>query len=66
MTANDCKSYLRYLNKLADQYKKKMKRVIKLLNLKLMIESELLIIRIFLVMVALKIGRNKNLLLILF
>ena len=45
---------------------KKWKRIIKLLNFKLMIESELLSIRIFLVKVTLKIGQDKYLLLILF
>ena len=38
---------------------KKLGPILKLLNLKLMIESELLSIRIFLVMVTLKIGQEK-------
>ena len=38
---------------------KKLRRILKLLNLKLMIESELLTIRIFLVMFTLKIGQKK-------
>ena len=86
MTAHDSKSYLRYLNKLVDQYNntyrhsiskkpinadysdltEKIEHVIKLLNLKLVIESELLRIRIFLVKVTLKIGQEKYLLLILY
>ena len=44
----------------------KLRPILKLLNLKLVIESELLDIRIFLVNVMLKIGQEKNLLLILF
>ena len=86
MTANDSKSYLSYLNKLADQYNntyyhyitkklintyysaltEKMRPILKPLSLKLMIESELLSIRIFLVNDTLKIGQKKYLLLILF
>ena len=42
---------------------KKLKQIIKLLNLKFMIESELPSIRIFLVKVTLKIGREKYLIL---
>ena len=45
--------------------KKRMKQIPNLLNLKLMIESGLLSIRIFLVKVTLKIGQEKYLLLIL-
>ena len=45
---------------------KKLRRILKLLNLKLMIESEILIVRIFLVTFALKIGQDKYLLSILF
>ena len=44
----------------------KLKRITKLLNSKLMIESELLTIKIFLVKVTLKIGQEKYLLSILF
>ena len=44
----------------------KFRTIQKLLNLKLIIESELLSIRIFLVRVILKIGQEKYLLLILF
>ena len=40
-------------------WKKKLNQVIKLLNLKLVIQSELLSIRIFLVKVSLKIGQEK-------
>ena len=43
----------------------KLRRILKLLNLKLMIESELLSITIFLVKVTLKIGQEKYLLLIM-
>ena len=43
-----------------------MRQILKTLNLKLMIESELLSIRIFLVEVTLKIGHDKYLLSILF
>ena len=88
MIANNSKSYLSYLNKLADSYNsytyhssinkipipkipistwlKKMRQILKTLTLKLMIESELQSIRIFLVEVTLKIGHDKYLLLILF
>ena len=47
---------------------KKMRQILKLLNLQLMIqnESELLSIRMFLVKITLKIGQEKYLLLILF
>ena len=45
---------------------KKLKRIIKLLNLKLMIQLELLNKKIFLVGITLKIGHEKYLLLILF
>ena len=45
---------------------KKLKQIIELLNLKLMIELELLSIRILLVKVTLKIGQEKHLSLILF
>ena len=45
---------------------KKLKRIIKLLSLKLMMESESQSIRIFLVKVALKIDQGKYLLSILF
>ena len=45
---------------------KKLRRILKLLNLKLMIELKLLSIKIFLVKVTLKVGREKYLLLILF
>ena len=45
---------------------KKLKRIIKLLNFKLMMKSEAQIIRIFSVKVTLKIGKEKYLLLILF
>ena len=45
---------------------KKLKWILKLPNLKLMIESELQSIRIFLVKVTLKIDQKKYLLLILF
>ena len=44
---------------------KKMKRILKLLSLKFMIESELLSIGIFLVKVTLKIGEDKYFLLLL-
>ena len=43
----------------------KLRRILKLLILKLMIESALLIIRMFLVKVTLKIGQDKYLLPIL-
>ena len=46
--------------------KKKMRQILKLLSLKLMIESELLSMRLFLVKVILKIGQEKYLLSILF
>ena len=78
MTANDNKSYLSYLDKLADRYNmfhhsikknllmliillwlKKLRPMVKLLNLMLMIELELLSIRIFLVKVTLKIDQEK-------
>ena len=39
----------------------KLRQILKLLSLKLIIESELLSIRTFLVMVTLKIGQNKYL-----
>ena len=69
MTANYSKSDLSYLNKLVDQYNntydrsiliwlKKLRPILKLLSLKLMIESELLSIRIFLVKITLKIGQE--------
>ena len=45
---------------------KELRRVLKLLNLKLMLESELLSIKIFLAKVTLKIGQEKWSLLILF
>ena len=45
---------------------KKLTQILKLLNWKLMIELELLSIRIFLVKATLKIGQEKYLLLILF
>ena len=45
---------------------KKLRRILKLLSLKLMIWSELLSIKIFLVQFTLKIGQEKYLLLILF
>ena len=45
---------------------KKLRPIVKLPNLKLMIESELLSIRIFLVKVTLKVGQKKYFLLILF
>ena len=45
---------------------KKLRRILKLLSLKLMIESELLSIRILSVKFALKIGHEKYLLSILF
>ena len=45
---------------------KKLRQIFKLLSLKLMIESELLSIRIFLVNITFKIGHEKYLLLILF
>ena len=82
MTANFSKSCLTYLTKLIDQYSNTYsigKKPInadysvqteqietKVLSLKLMIESELLSIRIFLAKVALKIGADKYLLSILF
>ena len=44
----------------------KIRSILKLLNLKLIIELELLIIKTFLVKVTLKIGQQKYLLLILF
>ena len=87
ITANDNKSYLPYLNRLADQYSntyhiilvvknllvpiilvwlKKLKQIIKFLNLKLMIELKLLSIKIFLVSVVLKIDQEKYLLSISF
>ena len=44
---------------------KKRRRILMLLNLKLMIESQLISIRIFLVKVTLKIGLEKYFLLIL-
>ena len=44
---------------------KKLRKIIKLPGLKLLIESELLNIRIYLVKVTLKIGQGKYLLLIL-
>ena len=79
MTANDNKSYLSYLDKLADRYNnmfhhsikkillmlilllglKNLRPIVKLLNLMLMIELELLSIRIFLVKVTLKIDQKK-------
>ena len=77
MTANDSKSYLGYLKKLvkrkayadadADYFAmtEKLNRVIKLLNLKLVIESELPSTRIFLAKVTPKIDQEKYLLLIL-
>ena len=75
MTANDSKSYLGYLKKLvkrkayadADYFAmtEKLNRVIKLLNLKLVIESELPSTRIFLAKVTQKIDQEKYLLLIL-
>ena len=45
---------------------KTVSQILKLLNLKIMIESELPIIRIYLVKVILKIGREKYLFSILF
>ena len=45
---------------------KKLKQLINLLNLKLMIELELLSIKIFLVKVTLKVGQEEYLLLIMF
>ena len=45
---------------------KKLRRILSLLSLKLMVGSEFLSIRIFLVKVALKTGQEKYLLLILF
>ena len=85
MTANDSKSYLNYLNKLADEYNNTYHRAVgkKLIDadysvlckaietnreapkLKLVIESELLSVRIFLAKVAPKIDLEKHLLLIL-
>ena len=82
MTANNNKSDLSYLNKLAGQYNntyiilliknlliliillclKKLIPVLNFLSLKLMIKSELLSIRIFLVKVTLKTAQKKNLL----
>ena len=70
MTANDSKSHLSYFNKLVDQYNnsyhcsnniwlKKLRPIFQLLRLKLMTESELLSIRIFLVNVKLKIAWEK-------
>ena len=66
MTANYSKSYLSYLNKLVDHYNntydrsiviwlKKLRPILKLLSLKLMIDSEPLSIKIFLVKITLKI-----------
>ena len=77
MTANYSKSDLSYLNKLVDQYNntydrsiliwlKKLRPILKLLSLKLMIESESLSIRIFLVKITLKIGQEQYFLSILF
>ena len=77
MTANYSKSDLSYLNKLVDQYNntydrsiliwlKKLRPILKLLSLKLMIESESLSIRIFLVKITLKIGQEYYFLSILF
>ena len=45
---------------------KKLRPILKLLSLKLMIESELLSIKLILAKVTLKIGQEKYLLLILF
>ena len=45
---------------------KKLRQILKLLNIKLMTDSELLSIRLFLVKVTLKTGQEKYLLLILF
>ena len=45
---------------------KKLRRILKFLILKLMMESELLSIRIFLVKVTLKIGKERYLVLTLF
>ena len=76
MTAKERKFYLCYLNKLLDQYKntfnhsfgkkpinclKKLGRILKLLSLTLIIESELLSINIFLVKATLKVGNKKYL-----
>ena len=69
MTANYSKADLSCLNKLVDQYNntydrsiliwlKKLRPILKLLSLKLMIESESLSIRIFLVKTTLKIGQE--------
>ena len=77
MTANYSKSDLSYLNKLVDQYNntydrsiliwlKKLRPILKLLSLKLMIESDSLSIRIFLVKITLKIGQEYYFLSILF
>ena len=77
MTANYSKSDLSYLNKLVDQYNntydrsiliwlKKLRPILKLLSFKLMIESESLSIRIFLVKITLKIGQEYYFLSILF
>ena len=59
MTANNIKSYILSNNNI------KSKRILKLLSLKLMIESELLNIKIFSAKVTLKIGQEKYSLLIL-
>ena len=74
MTANDSKSYRGCLNKLVDENNntyhcptgysallRNLNRVIKLLSLKLVIESGLLSIKIFLAKVMLKSGPKKNL-----
>ena len=60
MATNDSKSYLGYLNKLVDQYNNTC-QILKLLNLKLMIESGLLSTRILLAKVTPKICQEKDL-----
>ena len=81
MTANDSESYLGYLNKLVEKCNntchcsidKKtfygdysaLQQILNHLNLKLVIESGILSIRIFLAKATSKIGQEKYLLLIL-
>ena len=64
---NNCYSINKNLSKLIILfYLQKLWRILKLLSLNLMIDSEVLIMRIFLVKVTLKIGQGKYLLSILF
>ena len=80
MTANDSKSDLlintiiptiillikKPVNADYSALTEKIEWILKLLSLKLMIESDVSSIRIFLVKLTLKIGQNKHLLLVLF